>query len=639
MIARRWLAVGISVVAILALLSVPVAGEIFTRGEPDIDVYLPENEVSPGEVTTLELQLQNDGDLSAGTQREAVTTARSVTVEVRDSGPFELRTGTTPVGTIQDGMTVPAPVGITVPEDLEPGEYEIDVRVRYSYTQQIQADANFAQDRTARDTHTLTVKVLPDSQFEIVSVTGDVQPGSGGDATVEIRNVGSETAQQARATIVGGGGLVFDDGTAETFLGDLEPNESTTVDVDASLAPDATQSPKPVSATIQYRDGDGRDLEAPARNGSLAPIAAQEFDVRDLDSALSVGYGGEITATVVNEGPRTVSGATVALEADSPAVTLEEPRAPIGTLDPGESTTVRFDAGVASDIDPGLREVSFVVEYDDEAQDDLRSDRMKRVVAIEDRQFEVVDLADTLSVGYDGEITGTLVNDGPVPIEDGVLTIEPATESLFVEERRFALPHLEPGESAAFAFPTDVSGQADAGPRQVSFTVEYRSATDKRVQSETITRRVMVEPKRPEFALSSPDARVDAGGETTLEIEITNERPETLSNIDARLYAESPFDSTSDEAFVSTLESGESATLQFHLSADQGTMAKTYPVELDFQYDTERGDTVLSDTYQYPVEVIEPEDGDDGWETLLLVIGAVLVIAGIVGGVLLFRRR
>ncbi|MEF8779703.1 MAG: hypothetical protein V5A46_03360 [Haloferacaceae archaeon] len=638
MTARRWLAVGFAAAMVLSLLAVPATGSAYARGEPEIDVYLPDDEVTPGEDATLGLRLQNDGDLAAGTQRDTVLTARSVTVEVTDSGPFELRSGTTPVGTIRDGTTVPANVGITVPEDLEPGEYDLTVEVRYSYTEWIEPSINYVNDRSTRDSHTVTVRVRPDSEFEIVSVSGDVQPGSGGDATVEIRNVGSETAREARTTLTAGGGLALDGGAAEAFLGDLEPNESATVDVEASLPADATKAPKPVSAAVQYRDGDGRDREARARNGSLVPIDEQAFDVRDLESSLSVGYGGEITGTVVNDGPRAISGATVTVEAASPALEVDEPRVPIGTLDPGESTTVRFGASVAPDADPGPRELSFVVEYDDEAREDLRSDRLTRVVPVADRRFDVTDLEDTLSVGYDGEIRGTLVNDGPQPIEEGVLVMEPSSESLFVEERRFALPRIGPGESAEFAFPTDVSGQADAGPRQVTFTVEYRGATDRTVQSEPITRRVVVDEKRPEFSVSAPDASVEAGGSTTLVVEITNERPQTLSNVDARLYAESPFDSTSDEAFVSELAPGESAELRFQLSAEAGTMPKVYPVEIDFQYDTERGDSIISDAYSQAVEVEPAPVEDDGFPTELALVGAGVLVL-LVAGIVLWRRR
>ncbi|UWG52205.1 S-layer protein [Halalkaliarchaeum sp. AArc-CO] len=635
---RTWLVVGFAAAMVLALLAIPVAGTGFTRGEPDIDVYLPENEVTPGEDATLGLQLQNDGDLSTGTQRDAVLTARSTTVEVRDGGPFEVRTGTTPVGTIQDGMTVSAPVRITVPEDLEPGEYEIDLRVRYSYTQQVQTGSDIPFDRSARETHTVTVRVLPDSQFEIVSVSGDVQPGSGGEAAVEIQNVGTETAREARATVTGSGGLVFDGGAAEAFLGDLEPDESATVEIDASLPDDATAAPKPVSANVQYRDGDGRDREARARNGSLVPIAEQSFDVRDLEGTLSTGYGGTVTGTVVNDGPRDATGVVVTVDSESPAVQIDEPRVSIGTLEAGEARTFQFRAGVSADADPGPRQVSVTVGYDDDHRSSLRAEPVTRRVDVAETRFDVVDLDDTLSVGYDGTITGTLVNHGDNPIEDGVLTIEPASDSLFVEERRYALPRLEPGESAAFEFPTDVSGQADAGPRQVSFTVDYRGATGRTVQSEPITRRVVVDERRPEFSLSAPDASVEAGGSTTLEIEITNDRPETLSNIDARLYAESPFDSTSDEAFVTELAPGESATLQFQLSADDGTMPKTYPVELDFQYDTQRGDTVLSNTYKQAVDVQPASDDDDGLPIELVGVG-VGVLAVLAVAVVLWRRR
>ncbi|MGM0606598.1 MAG: COG1361 S-layer family protein, partial [Halobacteriota archaeon] len=243
--------------------------------------------------------------------------------------------------------------------------------------------------------------------------------------------------------------------------------------------------------------------------------------------------------------------------------------------------------------------------------------------------------------GYSGTISGALRNDGPRSVSDAVLVIEPVSDSIAIDERRFALPELDAGETTAFAYQTDISGQADAGPRQVRFTVEYGGDGTEPVRVGPLNERVVVDTQRAEFSVTGVQTRVSAGGTTDLVLEITNERPETLSNVNAKLFTDSPFDSDSDEAFVDELEPGASAEIVFSLSAEEDVMPKAYPVELDFQYDTERGDSVLSDTYQQSVTVTEPDDTDSGlpFGSILTSIGVLLLVGGAVGLAYMIRVR
>ncbi len=510
----------------IALVAGPAAGQN-NQGEPNLDVYLPDNEVAPGTETTFDVRVQNDAHVRVGTGTQTLTTARAVSVEITDEGPFDVRTGRSPIGQIPDGDVRDASFGVTVPEGIEPGTYEIDVRVRYSVTNRETASGDQRLTRSTRETFEVTV--TDDAIFAVGNVTTDVQPGTTGEAEIELENVGSATAYATTATITGGGGVTIDDGSAEEFLGDFEPGTSRTVAVDAAVAESVVGGDKPIEAVFEYRDENGIERSEPrTATGSLSPVGAQSFSITSLD--------------------------------------------------------------------------------------------------------------DTLSVGYDGRITGEIRNDGPTGISDGVLTIEPRSDSLIVEEGRVALPELSAGETAEFEFPTEVSGQSDPGPRQVRFTVEY--ANDGRTTATVgpVSERVVVDPQREAFTIGGDDVQVRQGSTAELSLSITNERPETLRNINAKLYADSPLSTSSDEAFVNELAPGETAEIRFDITADGSAMAKTHRVELDFQYDTERGETVLSRTYQHQIEIGERvDDGDDG--PPLLLVGAALAAIAVIAAGLWWRRR
>ena len=513
--------------AATAALSGAVVGQN-SQGEPELNGYLPDDEVAPGTESGFVVQVQNDAHVRSGPATETVTTARAVSVEITDDGPFDVRTGRTPIGPIPDGSVSSAEFRVVVPENLESGTYDVEARIRYSVTNRQSSSGDQRLRRSTRETFEVTV--TDDALFAIGNATTDAQPGTTGEAEIELENVGSATAHGTTATITGGGGVTVDGGQAEAFLGEFDPGETRTVGVDIEIARAIVGGEKPIEAAFEYADENGIERAEPrTATGRITPLAAQSFSVEDLE--------------------------------------------------------------------------------------------------------------DTLSVGYDGRISGTVRNDGPTPITDGVLVIEPASDSLVIEEGRVALSELAPGETDAFEFPTDVGGQADPGPRQVRFSLEYSNGGRETTTVGPVSDRVVVDPQRQAFTVSGEAVRVPQGGATELSLDLTNERPETLRNINAKLYADSPLSTTNDETFVTELEPGESGEIRFTLAAAGSAMPNTYRVELDFQYDTERGDTVLSRTYQHPIEVTErADDGDDG-PSPLLIGGAAIVALVLVAAGIRWRRR
>ncbi|MFC6718766.1 COG1361 S-layer family protein [Natrialbaceae archaeon GCM10025810] len=489
-----------------------------TRGEPELDVWAEQDEVTPGSDSPLEVTVQNDGDLETGSQSQSVLTARGVTVEIEDAGPFEAASGKTSLGPIEDGSSATAPLELEVPDDTEPGTYDVEVEVEYAYTNIVWSDGG-QQRLTERETHDISVEIPDEPRFEMGSVETDIEPGANGEASIDVENTGTKPANETRVALTGSGGVAIDGGASETSLGDLEPGESTTTTVEAAIDGSTGAADKSIEGAFTYEDENGIERNAPSERAPFSPGDAQSFSITRLD--------------------------------------------------------------------------------------------------------------DTLAVGYDGTVSGEVRNDGPQTVDDAVLVAEPMSDSLAVEDTRYALPELKPGASADFSYPTDVTGSADPGDRQFRFTVEYTGSGDTTLTDGPLSERVTVDDDADEFSISDDDASVRQGESGEVVLEITNERPETLSNIDAMLYDDSPLEATDDEAFVDELEPGESAELRFELSAEDDAPVETHPVELDFEYDTERGDTVLSDTYQHPIDV-EASEGDGGGFPSWAVVGlAVLTVTGV----------
>lgn len=511
----RWIALCcLLVTALLVGVAAAQDGE-FVRGEPDLAVHLDDDEVAVGTETTLELDIVNAGDMQVGSAPdERVTTARATTVRADGDGPVEVESGTVAVGSITTSAPATAPLRVRVPADADPGTYDIEVEVRYEYTNAIAPRSGVLQERSETETFDVSVRVPDDARFAVVDVDTDAQTGGDGSLFVTVENVGTETAHDARVGAQSTtDGAIIGEGGAEAFAGTLAPGETTTLEYDTTVTSPGDYA---ATATVTYEDDDGITQEANPLSFGVSPGDEQTFAVDDVDT--------------------------------------------------------------------------------------------------------------TLSVGAAGQITGTVTNEGPEPVTDAVLAVTPNSERIQIRESEFALPELEPGESTTFTYDADVSGEADPGARQLGFVVDYTSGGTP-VESDRETARIDVQPRTDEFDLEF-DVSLEAGASTVVSVDVTNAREETLEDITANLYANSPLSTGTDESFIDELAPGETATVQFELSAASDAMANTYAVELDFQYTDHRGDDRITDVYQEPVEVTDSSsDGDGSLSPLVVPIGVVLALA------------
>ncbi|WP_435362061.1 hypothetical protein [Haloarchaeobius sp. DFWS5] len=368
------------------------------------------------------------------------------------------------------------------------------------------------------------------------------------------------------------------------------------------------------------------------------------FVVTETAADVQVGSAGLVTFVVENVGFDLARDATVAVTAESADLTFAGGGIDgrwVGDLAPGEAERVAFRVvatdGAVSD-DYALRAV---VEYTD--RDGLPIESLPMVVPVTplaEQRFAVGDVDASLRVDDEGEIWGTVVNQGPKPVAGAVLVLDVVSESLVPQEVEFALGTLAPGENTTFWFPVDVRDTAEPGPRRVLFSVEWIDAEGDVRLSDPLPGRVAVTDRRDEFDVESLDAEVVVGSSGSVVVAITNTGDEPVRNVNARLFATDPLSTSDDSAFVGSLDPGERAELVFGLKSAGDAQAKEYPVSLDLLYELPTGEAELSRTFQVGVAVVEtPTDGFDTppW---LPFVGALLLLLAVLAVVWRrFRRR
>jgi len=250
------------------------------------------------------------------------------------------------------------------------------------------------------------------------------------------------------------------------------------------------------------------------------------------------------------------------------------------------------------------------------------------VTPFEKQRFTVDDVESDLYVGEEGDVRGTVTNEGPNEARNVVVQYADESPNVIPIESSVAVGTLGPGESTEFRLPIEIGGEAEPITRTADIAVQYRNADLERRAYEDVELLFDVEPKRDQFLIDMQDREITAGDTITFDAEVTNNLDQTVDDVEARLFADDPLDSDDDEAYVESLEPGESTTMTFELEAESGATAKTYPISFDFRYDDERGSSQLSDTTRVAVTIV-PDDGGFPW---LLVVGLLVVVAAAAGG-------
>jgi len=588
------------------------------RGNPDLSVTAADNRVTPGEETSFTVTVLNTGVITEGSARnpsaeQRVMTARGTTVELRaGDAPVSVESGAVGLGSLSDGAAVPATVRLSVDENADPGTYSVPVDVSYTYTSEISGnDSEDHETRTVERTLEVDLVVESAPRFEVVNATTTAPVGGSGTAAVRVRNVGQEAARDATVALQSpDAGLSFGGApSAETYAGRWAPGETRLFEYEVRAASGTERRQVSLRGTVTYEREDGTPGEGRFSTG-VTPRPEQSFAVESVSASVSPGSNGQVTLALTNTANRTLRDTAVTVRSPNSVLTFggaPTAQAYVGRWAPDETRRIPVEARLADGAPVRDYGIEVSVNYTGENDTEGTASFLTGVRPALEQSFALTDAGGTLRVGEEGEVTATLVNEGPSVAENAVLVLEDPGRNVDATETEYAVGDLGPGESASVRYDVAVSSAATDGPRQFRFHLEYEDAAGDSQQSDPTYLRTEVAPEQPVFAVRADNASVQAGSTTTVTVDVTNAGDEPVSAVSAKLFASAPLSASDDEAYVDSLAPGETAAVTFQVSASGDANAKTYPVSVDFQYDDADGDTQVSDTYRLPIEVRESQ--------------------------------
>lgn len=491
------------------------------QGEPDLDVHLPQHTVLPGETTELSLVISNDGEMDFGSAdyRDAVTAARNVRVSAEAEGPLRVETGKQPIGTVTTNRPGNAAVALTIPEGTEPGTYDIDVELEYSYTSTIWIGSTRIDDDTKTITRTVEVTVDDAPRFDIQNVSTDTRVGDRGTLSVTLANDGSQPADDVRLSLESQSAkFLFGESQAGTTrAGTIEPGENATLTYDVAVQSSASVREFALVGTVAYTDADGVPGVQERLSAGISPLPEQTFSV-----------------------------------------------------DPGEST---------------------------------------------------------LRVGEEGELRGTVTNTGPVIARNVVVQFAEQSPTAIPVESSVTVGTLEPGASADFAIPVEMTTEGKAVSKTFDLAITFRNEEGEKRAYQDASVSTAIEPRRDQFDITVDNRTIAAGTDRSLEVTVTNELDETVRDVDLRMFVDDPLDSSDDEAYVESLDPGESVSVVVTMNAAGDAVAKTYPASFDVRYDDTDGTSHVSETVTVPMTVTESEGGGLPLGLIGVLVAALVLVA------------
>ena len=489
----------------------------------------------------------------------------------------------------------------------------------------------------------LPATALDTPNFQTTVPEPELVPGASQELTVLLSNDADDPDESAdragdvEVTVEGTGPVEVTSGPRK--LGSMGDGATRELTVGVTVAADAAAGTYRVPLTVSYVD-DGTDSETTTVHATVRVDDRARFDIEGVDAEAPVGQRGTVTLNVTNVGSEAASAAAVTVSSQSPDVAFGSSASTtrfVGAWAPGETKTVTVETTVSEVAENRSYSLEATVSYEDRQARERRSEPLRFGMTPDAEQtFALREVSATLEVGDEGTVEGSVINTGERRAENVVVQFVTENPNVDPVETAVAVGDLAPGETATFSLDVAISSAAEAGDRLFSFRVRYRDAADDVAVSDAKDARVGVAAETDVFDTAAVDAEFTAGESGTLAVEMTNTREETLRDVSAKLYADAPLSSGDDEAFVAELGPGETATVEFGLSVGGDARPKTYPVEVDFQYETDSGESRISDTYELPVSV---SDGADGGGLPLSVVGGVGAVVLVGGAVVAYRRR
>jgi hypothetical protein len=329
--------------------------------------------------------------------------------------------------------------------------------------------------------------------------------------------------------------------TGAQAVGSLPEGAASPLSIPVTVDDGASPGTYTVDVTVEYRytsridDNDGDETERTVRRTLPVTVEVEDdasFDVVDVDSEVRAGSTETVSLTVENGGSTAATDATLALESPNADLTVGEATSAtrsVGTLEPGQRTTVDYEVTAAPSARSGNYAMTLTAQYEADGVSRSSDPTTLSVAPDPQQEFGVVNATSAVAVGDTGSVTVQLRNDGPLAVDDAEVRLESTSGQLSfggsASASRF-VGSWAPNETRTVTYDLTATGDAEPRDYTLSATVTYRDDEGDVATAPSRSLGVAPAPEQT-FGVSNTSTTLAVGQDGRLRGTVTNtgERP------------------------------------------------------------------------------------------------------------------
>ena len=411
--------------------------------------------------------------------------------------------------------------------------------------------------------------------------------------------------------------------TGTQAVGTLPEGSAPPISVPITVDDDASPGTYTVDVEVEYTytsridDNDGDETQRTVRRTVPVTLEIEDdasFDVVAVDSEVRAGSTETVSLTVENGGSTTAADATLALESPNADLTVGGAASgtrSVGTLAPGEQTTVEYEVTATPDTHTGTYATTLTAQYETDGVSRV-SDQTVALSPDPQQEFNVVNATSAVPVADTGTVTVQLRNDGPLAVDDAEVRLE-STSGQFTFQgsasaSRFVGPWA-PNETRTVTYDVGATEDAESREYTLSAAVTYRDDDGDTATAPSRSLGVTPAPEQT-FAVSNTSATLAVGKDGQLRGTVTNTGGRTVDSAVVRFLSQSEtVTAIETEAPVGNLAPGESVNFQLPLEVSSSAEAGLKQFSLSVQYRNADDQQRESDTVDIRADV--GPDADD----------------------------
>ncbi|MCX6778247.1 MAG: hypothetical protein NT157_05190 [Candidatus Micrarchaeota archaeon] len=263
------------------------------------------------------------------------------------------------LGDVPQGQDVEFQIPLTVSSSTQPGTYSIPVVITY------RDEISASQQAVAYMGPVRVVKGVVDFLVD-ARVDGDIAPGQKIGIAVDIANSGNKKAYSAKVSVSSASAGFVALGPSEKSLGDMAPEDNTTVNFDIGISSTTSPGYYPITVAISYLNEQGEAQTAIAKTVGLEVGGKPEVLVIASTSPTPVGPGKKysLSIQVSNVGTTNLKALKVYVKSDVIEL-FESPYNFIGTLSIDDYSTAQYEVYTPPSVAPGTHPVEVTLEFMD----------------------------------------------------------------------------------------------------------------------------------------------------------------------------------------------------------------------------------------------------------------------------------